>query len=477
MTLTATRDLHVKEVARGHALWIGLIVMIATAGYSLVGYLELRGMRAGVLDLAIFDQGVRSYAEFRLPASVAKEYLDGFHQDGFSLLGDHWSPILALLAPLYWINDGPLSLIFAQGLLFALAVPPLWLFARRRLGVVAAYLVSFAYVVSWPVAQAVEFDFHEVAFAPVLIAWMVERHDAGRTRTALVMGVLLLMTKEDMGLVIAGFGLYLLTRGAYRSGTLLLTGGVGAVLVATKVLIPFFGGRDGFYWRYEDLGDGPASALVHVLTHPVQTLALLGSPSDKLVTMGWLLLIVLGACLLSPLALLSLPLLAERMLSSYPHWWGVPFHYNAFLVIPLFLAAVDGIARFGPRVRVTWAAGALVAGLATAPLFAYGTIAATELGPDPAYVAIARKAVQTVPPGPMVAAALPLGAGLTARNPVILWEPEPAYENPPWIVAFTRWKTTPFDSVEAQVAEVERLRSTGYRTVFDDGGFVVLHKP
>ncbi len=60
---------------------------------------------------------------------------------------------------------------------------------------------------------------------------------------------------------------------------------------------------------------------------------------------------------------------------------------------------------------------------------------------------------------------------------MILWEPEPAYENPPWIVAFTRWRTTPFDSVEAQVAEVERLRSTGYRTVFDEGGFVVLHRP
>ncbi len=78
-------------------------------------------------------------------------------------------------------------------------------------------------------------------------------------------------------------------------------------------------------------------------------------------------------------------------------------------MIPLFLAAVDGIARFGPRVRVTWAAGVLVARVATAPVFAYGTIARTELGPEPAYVAIAREAVKTVPPGPMVAAALPLG--------------------------------------------------------------------
>lgn len=455
------------------AVAVTLLTVAAALGYTLVGVLELRNLRAGVLDLTLFDQAIRNYSHAELPRSIAKAHYDGFTDPWFSLLGDHWSPILALLAPLYWINDGPVTLLAAQGILFALAVPTLWLFTRRRLGTAAAYLVSVAYVVCWPVAQAVEFDFHEVAFAPVLTAWAVERYDAGKTRTALVMGGLLLLTKEDMGLVIAGFGLYLLARGKIRAGCALVAGGVAAVVVATRVLIPFFGGRSDFYWRYPELGDGPVSAAVHVLTHPLQTFALFGSPSEKLVTIGLLLLVVLGACLLSPLALLSLPLLAERLLATYPHWWGVPYHYNAFLAIPLFLAAVDGAARFGPRIRLGWAASVLVVGVVTVPFFAYGEVARAQLNP-PAWLPAAKRALASVPPGERVSAVQSLGANLTGRNPVLLWSAEP--HDAPWVVGHTRWLTTPFTSLEEQRAEVERLKARGYTVVFEQDGFFVLHR-
>ena len=102
----------------------------------------------------------------------------------------------------------------AQAVLFALAIPPLWLFTRRAFGggqkaTVAAYLVSVAYALSWPIASALAFDFHEVAFAPVLTAVALERLQAGRLRTALIALAALLLVKEDMGLLVAGIGLYL----------------------------------------------------------------------------------------------------------------------------------------------------------------------------------------------------------------------------------------------------------------------------
>ena len=65
-------------------------------------------------------------------------------------------------------------------MLFALAIPPLWAYTRRQLGPGAAYFVCVAYALSLPVMAAVVFDFHEVAFVPVLTAVMVERFDAGR---------------------------------------------------------------------------------------------------------------------------------------------------------------------------------------------------------------------------------------------------------------------------------------------------------
>ena len=64
-------------------------------------------------------------------------------------------------------------------------------------------------MLSWPIAPAAAFDFHEVAFAPVLIAVALERLQAGRLRTALVALGALLLVKEDMGFLVAGIGVYL----------------------------------------------------------------------------------------------------------------------------------------------------------------------------------------------------------------------------------------------------------------------------
>jgi hypothetical protein len=61
---------------------------------------------------------------------VVKGVHNGFGA-GFSVLGDHFSPILALLAPLaplYWFYSGPQTLICAQAMLFALAAFPLFAF-------------------------------------------------------------------------------------------------------------------------------------------------------------------------------------------------------------------------------------------------------------------------------------------------------------------------------------------------------------
>src|SRR5258708_13701923 len=93
----------------------------------------------------------------------------------------------------------------ARGGRFAVPSPPLWAYSRRRLGPGAAYFVSVAYALSLPVMEAVIFDFHEVAFVPVLTAVMVERFDAGKRWHAVLAAVALLLVKEAMGLLGAGF--------------------------------------------------------------------------------------------------------------------------------------------------------------------------------------------------------------------------------------------------------------------------------
>ncbi len=272
----------------------------------------------------------------------------------FLLLADHWSPILALLAPLYWIAGRPATLLVAQGVLFALAIPPLWVYTRRQLGSGAAYFVCVAYALSLPVMAAVVFDFHEVAFVPVLTAVLVERFDAGRRWHGVLAAAVMLLVKEDMGLLVAGFGCYLLLarrRSEGWTGLAFVVGGVTATWAATHLLIPAFGGSATFYWAYGQFGPTLGRALANMATHPLHVLRVFVTPWVKARTMIGLVATFGFLPLASPMVIAVLPLLAERMLASgYPLWWQAKFQYDAFVVMMLACAAVDGAARLTRRV-------------------------------------------------------------------------------------------------------------------------------
>jgi uncharacterized membrane protein len=169
-----------RELWRRSPVKVGALTVAAALVYCLDSLNLLRRFLASTFDLVIFDQGIRGYAHLAAPVSVARGVSDG-QGAHFLLLADHWSPALALLAPLYWIHDSPATLLVAQGVLFALAIPPLWAYTRRQIGPGAAYFVCVAYALSLPVMEAVIFDFHEVAFVPVLTAVMVERFCPGGT--------------------------------------------------------------------------------------------------------------------------------------------------------------------------------------------------------------------------------------------------------------------------------------------------------
>ena len=513
--------------AARHRLAVAVLTAAAAAAYTTYGLVQYATFRVGTFDLVIFDQAVRSYAHFRPGISPVKGVQDGFGP-AFSVLGDHWSPAIVLLAPLYWLYDGPQNLIVAQGVLFALAVPPLWAFTRRVCASpAAAYLAAGAYAVSWPVAEAVAAGFHEVAFVPVLTAVFLERLAAGRIGTALGAAFALLFVKEDMGLLVAGFGLFLLAaRGArfacwapghplarrrYRIilGGCLITGGIAAMLLATYVLRPAFGGRAGYYWAYWSLGGNARLAAGHLLRDPLAAARLAVTPPVKLTTMAWLAGVLLFLPLLSPLTLAALPLLAERMLaSSQPNWWGTAYQYNAFVEMVLVCAAVDGAARIawaarararhtvapaqarepsipsgpstprGPARACRWAVIvtglACAAALATVPRFALASLATPGFYGRDSQMRAEAAADATVPAGVTVDAAQMLGPQLSGRDTVLLWGPSAA--SAAWIVAQTHY-TYPFPSLSGQRAQLGDLERRGYQVAFRRGGYLVLHRP
>jgi uncharacterized membrane protein len=514
---------------------VGVLTAAAALVYCLDSLILFRRFLASTFDLVIFDQGIRGYAHFAAPVSIARGVSDGVGAH-FLLLADHWSPVLALFAPLYWIHDSPATLLVAQGVLFALAIPPLWAYTRRQLGSGAAYFVCVAYALSLPVMEAVIFDFHEVAFVPALTALMVERFDAGRRWHGVIVAAALLLVKEDMGLLVAGFGCYLLLTRRRWTGLAFVVGGLAATWAATRLLIPAFGGSATFYWAYDQFGPTLGSALLNVISHPLHALRVFVTPWVKARTMIGLLATFGFLPLASPMVVAVLPLLAERMLASgYPLWWQAKFQYDAFVVMMLCCAAVDGAARLqrhwpdrwdkfltyparrpswlrgaspggrpvlvrgddppGPpdhggvppprtplaprtplgRPATLWAAAICAAALVYVPSSPFGPLLHPGFYGVNARMRAAAAAIAHVPAGVEVEASNNIGPRLSGRDTVLLLDGTPRWA--PWVVGDTIGLDFPFCTPSQQAQEVAYLRAHGYSQVFADDGYVVLHRP
>lgn len=360
--------------------WIGVGALVAAAAcvFALYAYLRYRQGSFFGWDLGIFDQTVRSYAHFHLPHITTMRH-DSATDPGKLEWTDHFSPILVVLAPLYWISNSAYNLLLAQAVLLAAAGLPIFAFARRRLGVLPSYLVVCVYLLYWPLQSALAFDFHEAAFAPLLIALLIERADARRWRQAAVAAVLLLLVKEDMGLVVAMTGVWIMIRAGRgerldrrqrRIGVYFAAGGMAAMVLIIEVVMPLEGGSSMRNWQYDNIGATPGKAAAHLLAHPSLFVTELIDPHVKVDTILWLMLPVLFLCLRSSLLLLAVPLVIERYFSSDGFYWIKDYHYNSFLAAIIVMAAADGVSRFRWRkLHLAWGVAAVAVSVAILPKF------------------------------------------------------------------------------------------------------------
>jgi uncharacterized membrane protein len=265
-------------------------------------------------------------------------------------------------------------------------------------------------------------------------------------------------------------------------------------VVATYVLIPAFGGRSDYYWAYTALGSNAGQPLQHLITHPASSLELLITPRVKLFTILWLFGAFCFLPLFSPISLAVIPLLLERMLGSvFPNWWVTGLQYNAFLVVVLVCAAVDGAVRLDrspllarwrsdPGTRagpVALACAAVMCAVAVflVPQFAFRHALHPSYYQRDARMNAAAAAVAAVPGGVTVEAVNRLGPQLSARDTVLLWDGDgssPPY--PPWVVADVAKREFTFATRGQQIRRVALLKRSGYQVVFSRDGYLVLHR-
>ncbi|WP_399089928.1 DUF2079 domain-containing protein [Streptomyces sp. BBFR2] len=384
--------------------WTALLLFAAYATLSL-----LRNLTAGSAswDLGIFEQAVRGYAHLGAPIVDLKG-------PGTNILGDHFSPVLILLAPLYRLLPSPMTLLTAQAALFALSSVPVTRTAARFLGRARGLAVGVAYGLSWGLQKAVDFDFHEIAFALPLLAFALEAVVRGRWTAAVCWAAPLVLVKEDLGVTAAAIGVVVLVRArrAVPLAVALIGFGLAATAVALGVIIPGFNGTGSYdYWTKLG-GEGAAGPGI--------------GAGEALHTLLWVLLPA-GAplALRSPLLLAAVPTLGWRFVSHEPHYWGIDWHYNAVLMPVVFLALVDALERSGrsPRPWLRSLAGQLPAACLAAALALTCTLPLSRLTEAATYrvppqTVAANRLLATVPDGASVEADIRPLSRLVSRTRV-----------------------------------------------------------
>ncbi len=440
-------------------------------------------------DVGIYDQGTWLLSRSRAPFSTVR---------GLNLFGDHGAYVLALLAPLYWVWADVRLLLALQ--VVALAVPAVVVFrlGARRLGHPAAGLAVAVAYLAYPAMQwAIVWQFHPESLAAAFLALAVPAADRGRARTMAVLLLLAMLCRDEVGLVVAGFGALLAATGKRDLGLRTALAGLGWFLVTAFLLVPLANGRPAaqFEAAYGITGTGPLAVLRAVPAlgaHAVATA--LSNPGL------WYLLLVF-------LPLLALPLLVPRWLwpaaaplilnlaSVRPEQHQIRYQYLATAAPFLAIAAVAGLAAVAARRRALLAPLLVLLVLVA---FAVDRRAGPALWSRSAVVVSAapadaarRAALATIDPAAPVSAQFNLVPHLTHRlaayefpNPfrAVNWG-LPGDTHTPAEAAAVRYVIlepallSPDDrKLLDQLRAARAATGLEWRTAFDSGGVVVLER-
>jgi uncharacterized membrane protein len=447
------------------------------AAFGSLGVNQFLRFHAHAFDLGIFAQGTYLLGRFQQPFVTVR---------GLNLFADHSSYILVMIVPVYVLFPSATTLIVITVL--ALAASSLVAFGIAKnagAGQWIAFAVSALVLISPAVEWQVRDTFHpEVLVIPLALfaVWLLQRDRDG---WAIAMVIIALTAKEDVGLLMVPLGLAVVwLLGKRRTGWIIAGAGLGAFVVNFFILLPAWSptGELLYSYRYAELGDTPGGIVVGLLTSPDVWLRTLTDP-----TRIWY---VAALVLAMPLAILGwrwllvgLPGLAANVFSTHGYQYEIPWHYTAYLIVVVAIAAAHGAARWqkitGRMVKVSALVVTLIVPcviwIAAAPVSVWAK-------PHEHRVRIAAM-LDVIPPDESVSAWTTLVPHLANRKEVYLF-PNPFEEfyygtNEPDLPtdAQVEWVAIRLDSYRDYDRLIASLTDSGaYEVFWDDPPFRLLKR-
>ncbi len=276
-------------------------------------------------DLGIFDQAVWLISRGERPFVTLR---------GVHILGDHFSAILYLIAPLYWIAPTPKTLLLVQTVALALGAIPVYALARlEKLAAPVALLFSGVYLCYPAMQWSNTYEFHPETFATPLLLFAFYFLNKDQLKPYLTCLVFACLTKETIGLTVVFLGIYAFCEQKKKFLLPSIVLGMAALLIAGLSIRYFNGSPSPYIAFYEPWTKLSLREAIQMLGH--------------IIIGHWfyyfkLLVPVLFLSLVRPkILLLVLPSLASNLLVlvNRPGMKDIEEHYTV-LITPFLLCAM-----------------------------------------------------------------------------------------------------------------------------------------
>jgi len=349
----------IQNVDESYNYLMLVLIIVFFIFFFFIGYSRHNGFLTNIYDLGYFDQAVWGIIHKGYPINTI------WLNQPINEFGLHFNPILYLFVPLYVIKPTVIWFIVAQALALSIAAWPIFLLAKHLCeSSLIGLFWGIIFLINPFVVNAATWDFHPVVLAVPFISLAIFSIEKKNFFCLTLASVFVLICKEHLGFVVAGFGLlWGLKHREFHKTFLLIAVGVIHFILVFKYIMPAFSptgehqmicqsfleksNRHTCLQRYSWLGNSLIEILGQMVRHPLFVLKTVFFEFKGLSYFALLFAPFLGLPLLKISFLLpGVGILAANVLSANPMPRDI-YAYHSAALIPFFChAAIQGTKSF-----------------------------------------------------------------------------------------------------------------------------------
>lgn len=194
-------------------------------------------------DHGLYDQSIWRAAHFQAPLISHH-----FTQKPLLQLGDHFTPAIYLLSPIYWFTRSYTPILIIHNLFLVLSAIILFLIARMFIkNKLMIFSIIFAYTGFVGMQNAIIANFHTEIPALLPISLMFYFLFQKKWKPFYFFLFFTLLFKENFAALIFSVGFFLLLSKKCRHGIFIMAFSVSYYFLVTKIVIPLLSGHPYFY--------------------------------------------------------------------------------------------------------------------------------------------------------------------------------------------------------------------------------------